>query len=320
MRRTDNSVLVSRVVTRLLTPAVVVLGVAGCASTGSALEPTGASATTVTSAAPVLSHDEYQARLTALAQAVRPAVDQVLGAGSEPDLVTARATLADLLADQYEELSAVRPPAEAADAHRDLLWALDFGQELKQEGSALGAAEPNSCGLPPPLESQLYDVKHAIYLALNSGSLDNARQGLAALGLTLDGVLPPEPAAPALPSRRADNGQIIQRTGKGGNGELEIDNNTGADHTISVVTGGNPSEPQVMVYVRANSTARVNRIAGTYQVYLKSGTDWDAERRGFTRDCAFEKFDEPFDQSSDWEISLAETTSGNAESSVVPPF
>jgi hypothetical protein len=61
-----------------------------------------------------------------------------------------------------------------------------------------------------------------------------------------------------------------------------------------------PAAPTASIYVRALSTARLTGLAGTYQVYFKSGTDWDGQALKFTRDCAFQKFDDSFDANSDW--------------------
>lgn len=55
-------------------------------------------------------------------------------------------------------------------------------------------------------------------------------------------------------------------------------------------------------------------------MYFKSGTHWDPARRAFTESCSFERFDQTFDQHSNWRISLEKTTLGNAKTCEVPAF
>jgi hypothetical protein len=259
---------------------------------------------------------EYQAGLTALAQAVRPAVDRVLAAGSLADIDAARVDLAAVLEKQWDVAGSMVPPEGLQEAHRDLLATLSVGPTLR---TLAPTHATSSCGAEADLPTRLHEARRDVYHTVDSASLTLARTALAASNLTLDGMLPPAPQAPPAQDRRAANGQIIQRTGARGSGRLEITNGTSEDFAVSVVIG-DPAKPQVMVYVWAGSKATVTRIAGTYQVYLKSGSDWDPQLRGFTGNCAFEKFDESFDQGSDWEISLQKTVVGNARTSTVPAF
>lgn len=131
----------------------------------------------------------------------------------------------------------------------------------------------------------------------------------------------PEPPAPPPPvlNRRAGNGQIVQQNGLVGSGTLQIINGNSADFAV-VVTNGDPAAPQATIYVHGNSEATLSGIAGTYFVYLKSGTDWDDATLGFTRDRNFQKFDDPFDAESAWEITLQPSIGGNASTSDVPAF
>lgn len=104
-----------------------------------------------------------------------------------------------------------------------------------------------------------------------------------------------------------------------GSGTLRIDNGNSKDFAV-VVTNGDPKSPQATIYVQGNSEATLSGIAGTYYVYLKSGTDWDQATLGFTRDRDFQKFDDPFDANSDWELTLKPSIGGNASTSDVPAF
>ncbi|HET6295164.1 MAG TPA: hypothetical protein VFG33_17395 [Kribbella sp.] len=78
---------------------------------------------------------------------------------------------------------------------------------------------------------------------------------------------------------------------------------------------------KVSIHVRAHSKATLSGIGGKYySVYFKSGTDWDAARRGFTESCSYEQFLQLFDPRSNWQISLEKTSHGNALTDKVPAF
>ena len=77
------------------------------------------------------------------------------------------------------------------------------------------------------------------------------------------------------------------------------------------------------VYVRGDGRYTVKGIrAGTYTVFTASGVDWDAGKKGFTRDCAFGKFDSELTFGSSarrWTIVVAPVGGGNTTSSEVDP-
>ena len=129
------------------------------------------------------------------------------------------------------------------------------------------------------------------------------------------------PAAPAEQKRQLKNGAFVKKGGTGGVGELEIKNGAG-DTTVSLV-GKDPKKPVFTVYVRGDGKYTVEGIkSGTYQVYTASGVDWDAKKKGFTRDCAFSKFDDKFKFDSSgvrWTITLEQVAGGNASTSDVDP-
>lgn len=131
-------------------------------------------------------------------------------------------------------------------------------------------------------------------------------------------ITPAPPPAPVL-NRRAENGQVVQENGLVGSGTLRIINGNSEDFAV-VVTNGDPAAPQATIYVQGDSEATLSGIAGTYFVYLKSGVDWDDAALGFTRSRNFQKFDDPFDAESDWEITLQPSIGGNASTSDVPAF
>lgn len=124
---------------------------------------------------------------------------------------------------------------------------------------------------------------------------------------------------PPLLNRRGENGQVFQADGLVGWADLRIINEENKDYAI-VVTNGDPKTPQAIIYVHANSEATLSGTVGTYFVYLKSGTDWDEATLSFTRNRRFEKFDQPFDEDTNWELSLKPSPDGNATTSDVPAF
>ncbi len=151
-------------------------------------------------------------------------------------------------------------------------------------------------------------------LALTPEDLRPAR---VKLGMILEdhtrilGQLTPQPELP--------NGKIVERSGPHGPGRLQIKNGTSSDVAISVVTDS-PSNPQAMICVHEESSATITGIPGSYQVNFKTGSGWDASGRRFTSGCAYEKFEQTFDQRSDWSIDLRKSTLGNAKTGSVPPY
>ncbi|MEO6083464.1 MAG: hypothetical protein ABIQ18_10195, partial [Umezawaea sp.] len=129
----------------------------------------------------------------------------------------------------------------------------------------------------------------------------------------------PPVVADVVEERRAENGEVVLRNGDQGPGTLEVNNGSTGDVAVAVALG-DPSNPQVVVYVQAGSKASVSGITGDYNVYFKAGKDWDAGRNGFTRDCSYEKFDDLFTGDSDWSIDLQASLAGNASTSDVPAF
>ncbi|SFM46528.1 Uncharacterised protein [Nocardia asteroides] len=161
-------------------------------------------------------------------------------------------------------------------------------------------------------------VVGSVVLAGCEGGGSTSSAGTSSRSTTSASAAPVVPPAPVL-NRRADNGEIVQQDGLSGAGTLRIDNGNSADFAV-VVTNGNPAAPQAIIYVQGNSEATLSGIDGTYYVYLKTGTDWDQATLGFTRDRKFQKFDDPFDAGSDWEITLQPSIGGNASTSSVPAF
>jgi hypothetical protein len=299
--------------------AVALLGcvVASCGSGNEGSGETTAQApSTTTSAAPVrLSTAEYQAQVAAMDQAVAPAVAVVQVAGSIADLNTARLALAQVLQAQGTKLDALNPPAAADTLNNSLSSALIGAGRQLQTVDVNAAPKPDSCGNPVDQVGYARENVNAgiRILAPHLKSLTDA-------GYPISAFTPGPSVAPPPGNRRGANGKVVQRAGPKGRGRLKVNNSDTGDVAISVVVGGNPSKPQATMYVQAGQNATLTGLSGTYEVYFKSGSDWDEGRRAFTRDCHFEKFDQSFDQKSDWEVSLAQSIGGNASTSTVPGY
>jgi hypothetical protein len=128
------------------------------------------------------------------------------------------------------------------------------------------------------------------------------------------------PAAPAQRNRRLKTGAFVRTGSRNGIGEFHVTSGKGTgDTAISLVRD---RRPVVTVYVRDGAEYRVDGVeAGTYRVFVASGADWDAKRKGFTRDCSFTRFDDDFEFESSgtrWEIELS-ARAGNATTTGVDP-
>jgi len=149
--------------------------------------------------------------------------------------------------------------------------------------------------------------------------LKAAIAALQKLKLTFGAALP-DPG-PAPDDERPDNGEVLIRDGDSGSGRLKVTNGTPKDVAVSIVGDGTPpSEPQVMMFVQANKSAMISRIGGAYRIYYKSGTDWNAERRQFSADCSFQKFDQAVKRNETWQVNLEPTVDGNASTTEVEAY
>jgi hypothetical protein len=129
------------------------------------------------------------------------------------------------------------------------------------------------------------------------------------------------PAAPKEQNRRLGNGDFVKKKSGNGSGELVVENGAG-DTTVSVVPKGSKA-PAFVVYVRGKAKYTVKNIkTGSYTIFTAAGKDWDAAKKGFTRECGFSKFDDEFKFDSSgtrWTITLEEVVGGNASTSDVDP-
>jgi hypothetical protein len=306
-------VLTSGLVRAVVVAVVGLVSVAGCSDGGDSAG--GSTVTPTTSKAPSpLAPAEYQAALTKFDEAVRPALDLAHAAASNAEFNTAQQALVTVLDKQTTALRALVPPADVASAHDSLTSGL-VTASTGVRGVRLADEKANTCGITVPAWPE---AKNAVDQEIRDlGTTYFAP--LTTLGFQLGSFVPPPAAAEVVEERRAENGEVVLRNGGQGPGTLEVNNGSTGDVAVSVALG-DPSNPQVMVYVQASSKASVNGISGDYNVYFKSGKDWDAGRNGFTRDCTYEKFDDLFTGDSDWSIDLQASLAGNASTSDVPAF
>jgi hypothetical protein len=229
-------------------------------------------------------------------------------------VATAANALADEMRAQSSSLSTVVAPLSVSNAHSDLVSAL----------SDLAASASDVAG---SAEDQLVCAGGAANSAL---SRQNTAKDLRTAAAELASADPAQkftfgsflPKATADLNRRMDNGTYLART-TGGLGKLEIKNGNAIDTVLNLVKSG-AKKPAVSVFIRGRSSYTVGRIKdGTYQVYLKTGADFDGKR--FVRRCGFKKFDESFKftttsrQYTIWKLTLNVTTCGNASTSSVDP-
>jgi len=289
----------TRVALRVAAAGVALLvGTAGCASS--------------------LSTTEYQGLLTGFEKSVQPPIDRLAAAKSVAEVATAKADIAAAMQEQEKALRDVSPPENARGQHDAVLAFVRSAPSLT--ALTAPAVEPNECGISPSPEEQTAAAKAAVGDKLQRAASDVSAAALTGAGLTFNGrLVPPKVDPPALQNRRGANGAVLQRNGPRGSGKLEIKNGGDSDAVIATVVS-DPKAPTASVYVQANSTATVTGLAGTYQVYFKSGVDWDGQLLKFTRDCAFQKFDDSFDENTNWSISITPSPAGNATSSDVPAF
>jgi hypothetical protein len=298
---------------RVAITLVIGLALASCST-----EPAPAPPPVRTTAPPVpLSQEQYQAALTALDKALLPPVEAVNSAGSFEAAEAARAGLEQAVKAQISALADLTPPTADKAAHTELIRVLSSADvSLRIQKVTSEPAKPNECGVPV---DRLPSAKNNVTALLRSTA--DAATVLQKAGYQVGAfVTPALPTEPPQADRRAANGKIIQRSGPRGRGRLEITNGADADFAVSVVTNGDPKNSQVTIYVHAGAKATITGISGTYEVFFKTGKDWDDARRSFTRGCSYEKFEQPFDQSSNWRIGLEKSTAGNARTDDVPPF
>jgi len=254
---------------------------------------------------------EYSQLLVAADAAIKTDFAK-LNTSSTTTLKTAAPAAAETMRTQAGKLLAVTPPAEAEEANGDLADELKAWADSVEEAAAAKPACPASAGpYPDLLRSQFAsDIRIA---AKDLAGADPSFKFGAFL-----------PAAPKEQNRRLGNGSYVKKPTSRGLGHLEIQNGAG-DTTISLVPASG-KKPTLTVYVRSKGKFTATGVKdGNYRVYAATGEDWNAGKKGFTRDCGFTKFDSTFKftttstSSTVWQIKLTPVENGNASTSTVDP-
>jgi hypothetical protein len=206
-----------------------------------------------------------------------------------------------------DKLDGVIPPASATGAHGTLVTALrglaDDAEDAATDKPKCPAASPVGELLASDQAEDIRDQSKALA----------AKDASFKIGSFL-------PARPKEQNRRLNTGTFVKKKSGSGSGELVIENGAG-DTTVSLVPKGSKN-PNFTVYVRANAKHTVKNVkSGNFEVFAAAGKDWDAGRKGFTRDCSFTKFDDEFkfEPGVVWTITLTQVVGGNASTSDVDP-
>lgn len=219
----------------------------------------------------------------------------------------AAATAATAAADA---LDTVPTPDDAATGNNDLAMSL---RDLS--GDLTDAAPDNArCATSPRV---------ALGGGAGPAAVRKATDSLTALGYPAR-LKPPRTEKPR--HRRLGNGHLVKDSGRSGLGKLTIDNGTDSDAVIALTRG---KTSVFTVYVRKHDRATVRSVSnGSYTVYFTTGSDWNAAKKSFTRDCGFQKFDDKatfrtkqVSGGTQYDVltfSLAKSILGNATTSEIP--
>jgi hypothetical protein len=313
---------------------IAVLACASCSSkTDSGNAPQAAGGTTTSTSAPppssaapkptpkptpvALSVPMYQRALTNVEKVLKSSVARMMNARTIAAFDAARAQLAAAVILERGELAKITPPRGLVSAHPAVLDAFDaYAGEVATELTRAGGTK-TGCGYPKSLEVRLYEAKSGVRFAY--AQLAQKVQKSIGKGVKFGALsVPAKLRQPDVLAGRGENGDVFQRSGPRGAGTLEI-TNAGSDVVI-VVTPSSPRAPQASIYVRANASATLRGIRGDYWVYFKSGRNWDDKNHRFTEDCSYSKYDDRFDGSYNWTISLTKSPFGNASTSETEAF
>jgi hypothetical protein len=310
---------------------IAVLACAGCSSEPESGDPASPSigGTTKTSAPPpaspkpapkpvALSVPVYQRALTNVEKVLKPYVLRVMNAPTLQAFDASRAQLAAAVVLEQKALAKITPPRGLVSAHPAVLTAFDgYAGDVSTRLTEAGVTT-TSCGLTKSPAVRLYQAKAGVRSAFTG--LTASVQKSIGRGVKFGAIaVAPAPKAPAVINGRGTNGDVIQRSGSRGPGTLKITNG-GSTDVVVVVANSNPKKPQASIYVRGSHNATLSGIRGDYWVYFKSGSNWDAPNRRFTENCTYDKYDDRFDGSYDWTVSLTPTPFGNASTSETDAF
>lgn len=216
---------------------------------------------------------------------------------------------------QVGKLRAVRPPPAATAVHTQLATDLAGLRDMIQRIGTDDAQPACPAAAEAPYVALLLSA-WAARIRTDSGTL--ARIDPA---FVFGKFLPP---APIERVSRPATGTFVSAPTRRGSGALKI-RNGGGDTTVSLVPVDGGTTPLFTVYVRGQADYTVAGVAaGTYRIYYATGADWNPLRKGFTKDCTFNRFDDTFPfraapAISTWEITMTPVAGGNASTSDVDP-
>ncbi|MFB9929440.1 hypothetical protein ACFORO_39535 [Amycolatopsis halotolerans] len=225
----------------------------------------------------------YQKLLTAIGASITPAVQQLEQATTPAEVNNASSSLGSAVSSAIQQLDSALPPDAIRSTNRALLS--DFTVLYNSSVPKIGSSA---------LTNKLCGGVSAVAELSNDQGIAGLRDTLAKLA-TADPAHPYHldplfPDAHPEPNRSAENGAVLAGAG-GGKNSVSIKNVSGTDQAV---TFADLSHPVFTVYVKAGATTSASGIAdGHYTVYSTGGTDWDASRGRFTRDCSFSKFGVP---------------------------
>lgn len=290
-------------------------GLNGDVSTSTTTDTSTSTATPTTP--PSLSSADYQAALTTVDNGLAPAFGQLADAHTPQEITDATKAISAALNDPIGALHILRPPSSVAQDNTDLITGL---QKLSQDlDSVSSSADKDSVCLGSA----------AIALLSRSDSLGQLRDTISRLAAA-DPANPYHvgtfvPPVTQDSDRSAGTGTVVAGRTHGGEGWLTITNGGDKDATVGLVPD-NGNTPVVSVYVDHGATYTLKGITdGTYQVFMTSGSDWDANARLFARDCDFQRFDDTLNYTTNsssattYEITVTPVINGNASASSVDP-
>ncbi|RJL32575.1 hypothetical protein [Bailinhaonella thermotolerans] len=259
-----------------------------------------------------LSPEAYREALTAAGEPVGSAMGEVARARSVKNVARRLGEAHKAAGQALDRLRGVTPPQEFKAEHDGLVDELQrYHTEI---ASVREAADGREVCAPSSALGRLGGTEAAAGL----------RKAAAALGAKAGRELPLRvPAAAKEKNRRLAHGQALRRPGNRGLGELTVDNGNAKDAVVTLTRG---KKTAFTFYVHKKRKFKLTGIPdGNYRLFFTSGGDWDPKYRGFTRDCSFEKFDEPFPFKTTataydtWSITLHAVSDGKAETSEAEP-
>jgi len=229
-----------------------------------------------------ISRADFQKALADIDAALGPGFGAIGGAQTPTDLSGALGAVAlnlDLQADALEKL---RPPVPSVKATGQLAAALrSLSNDLTSVATDADSQKvcTGASGMAHVASGPGADAFRLAFLALITANPGHP--------YTFGTFLP---AAGPDPNRRPGTGPLPGGR-RGGYGKLTVENQGTVDTVIKLMAGGDLIRA---IYVQAGGSSTVDGIPnGTYEAFYTSGTDWDDGNRRFTRDCEFDKFDDP---------------------------